>query len=183
MRRFDFEQKQVAWRAFAAILFCIIFLSLSKVLLPRWWEFPVAPVEKLVFAVQLNAFIFIWIMIAVRMVSRVRFYSKEDRAGSAFAPPSKKLAIESAFLQNTLEQSVIAGAMIICVATLLDGADLSLLVGAVALFGIGRLCFYFGYPSGAPGRSFGIVTTVFPSLLGYSFIIFEVLRKIFSGFD
>lgn len=61
------EQKQVLWRAVAAIALSLICLWLTRTILPKWWEFPETSAEKLVFAVQLNVFIFVWVMIAVRM--------------------------------------------------------------------------------------------------------------------
>ncbi|MBL8552229.1 MAG: MAPEG family protein [Hyphomonadaceae bacterium] len=109
-------------------------------------------------------FIVLWLALAVRMVSRVRFVSAEDNRGAAYAAPSAQLAVKAAFLQNTLEQSVIAIGAHLTLATLIDGSALALIVGAVVLFVIGRAAFLFGYPNGAGARAFGMVVTALPSI-------------------
>ncbi|MCZ2996086.1 MAPEG family protein, partial [Acinetobacter baumannii] len=67
------------------------------------------------------------------------------------------MAIRIAFLQNSLEQAVLASGAYLALITLLAGPALSLLVSAAVLFGIGRVTFFLGYQRGAPGRGFGFV--------------------------
>src|SRR3546814_5279956 len=55
------------------------------------------------------------------MVSRGRFHSAIDNPGSAFAPPSPAIAVQVAFLQNTLEQAVAAVGAHLALATLISG--------------------------------------------------------------
>ena len=54
---------------------------------------------------------------------------------------------------------------------------LSLIVVAVALFGVGRIAFLIGYPHGAGGRAFGMVTTTLPSIAGYALAIGLILFR------
>src|SRR3546814_6818027 len=65
------------------------------------------------------------------MVSRGRFHSAIDNPGSAFAPPSPAIAVQVAFLQNTLEQAVAAVGAHLALATLISGPPLALIPGAV----------------------------------------------------
>lgn len=46
---------------------------------------------------------------------------------------------------------------------------MSLIVVAVALFGIGRMAFWFGYSHGAGGRAFGMALTALPTAAAYAF--------------
>ena len=55
----------------------------------------------------------------------------------------------------------------LALATQLSGPPLALIIAAVLLFGIGRVAFLIGYPKGAGGRAFGMITTVLPTLAGF----------------
>lgn len=173
------QQKSVLESGLKATLFCIVILGLSRVLLPRIWSFPSETIDRLAFAFQLNMFVFVWVVVGVRLVSRGRLRSESDISGSAYGPPSKALAIKAAFLQNTLEQSIIAGTRHVGIATIFKGPELSYLFGSVVLFGIGRILFYRGYSRGAPGRAFGMVTTMIPSIFGYLYGMLVLLGRIF----
>jgi len=123
-------------------------------------------------------FLLLWVLLGVRLVAHGRFRSLNDIRGSAFGPPSPAIAVPVAFLQNTLEQAIIAIGAHIALATLLSGASLSLIPTMVFLFAVGRLTFLRGYPQGAHGRAFGIVTTVIPSLLGYILVVALIIGNL-----
>lgn len=170
------EQRKVLINGALAVLFCIAALGAGYFLLPRVITFPVEFAERMSFVLQADLFVFVWVAISVRLVSRGRFYSPEDIRGSAYAPPSPRIAVRAAFLQNTLEQAVMAAGAHLALATLLKGAELALILVAVVLFSVGRITFLIGYPKGAGGRAFGIVTTSLPSALGYLLAIGLMLR-------
>jgi MAPEG family protein len=161
------EQRKVIWRAVGALVFCVLLLGIGYVMLPRYYSFPRDLPERLAFAMRADVFVLVWVLLGVRMVSKGRFLSPADIAGSAFTPPSPRLAVRVAFLQNTLEQAVVAVGCHVALATLVSGPELSLIVTAVVLFGIGRVAFLLGYPQGAGGRAFGMVTTSLPTFAGY----------------
>lgn len=87
--------------------------------------------------------------------------------GSAYTIPSDKIAVPRAFLQNIVEQAMIAIGALVALATVLSASSLALLPAAVLLFAIGRIAFLWGYPKGAAARAFGMVTTVLHFLAGY----------------
>ena len=161
------QQRKIVASALVSAAFCSAILYASYLLLPRYFSFPKDMAGRLALAAQLSMFVLIWVVIGVRMVSRVRFYSPEDMNGSAYTIPSDKIAVPRAFLQNTVEQAMIAVGALVALATLLSGPPLALLPAAVFLFGIGRIAFLWGYPKGAAARAFGMVTTVLPFLAGY----------------
>lgn len=142
------------------------------------FEFPTVLVNRLAFALQASLFVLVWILIGVMMVSAGRRKSIADVGGAASGPPSEKIAVSVAFLQNTLEQAVLAVGAYLALATRLSGSWLSLIVIAVVLFGVGRLLFLMGYrrdQRGAKGRAFGMTLTIWPTLAGYLLAIALIL--------
>jgi hypothetical protein len=168
------QQRGVVLAAGLALIVCAATLAAAYVGLPRFFEFPLGLAERMAFAVQADVFVFLWVVFGVRQVADRRFRSAADNRGSAFGPPSRRLAIPVAFLQNTLEQAVMAAGAHLALATLVAGDGLSLIVGAVALFGIGRVCFLVGYPMGARGRAFGVVLTVIPTMAAYGLAVYLI---------
>jgi hypothetical protein len=166
MAEFDLrtEQSKVVRNALLAAVFCAAVLASTYFGLPMLFSFPTDLAGRLAFALQADILVLLWLALAVRMVSRVRFVSAADNRGAAYAPPSAKLAVKAAFLQNTLEQSVLAIGAHLVLATLIEGPTLALLVGAVALFVIGRASFLASYSNGAGARAFGMVVTSLPSM-------------------
>lgn len=148
--------------AFAITLACF---ALGRLLLPQVLTFPDALPERLALAAQANAFVLLWLLAGVGMVSWTRRHSPEDIGGAAAGPPSERLAIRSAFLQNTLEQAVLTGGALFAFAAVTGGAWLSLVPVAVVLFCIGRWLFHRGYPAGAGARALGMALTLLPGAL------------------
>lgn len=173
------EQRKIIQRAIFAFIFCALVLSGSYLLLPRLFGFPTGLAECIAFALQVDVFVLIWIVIGVRMVSKRRFRSAADNPGSAFASPSPAIAVQVAFLQNTLEQAVAAVGAHIALATLVSGPTLALIPGAVLLFAVGRITFLRGYPHGAGARAFGMVTTVVPTIALYMLDIWLIVARFF----
>lgn len=172
------EQRKILKASLASLIFCILVLTAGYLLLPRYFAFPTELPDRIAFALQADVFVFLWIVLGVRMVARGRFHSAADNRGSAFGPPSPAIAIKVAFLQNTLEQAVIAVGAHLALATLLTGAWLALIPAAVVLFGIGRVAFFVGYPKGAGGRAFGIATTAVPTVAGYVLAIVLIFANL-----
>jgi uncharacterized membrane protein YecN with MAPEG domain len=139
----------------------------SYLLLPLVFTFPTDLAERLAFAAQASVFVLLWVLVGVAMVSTTRRRSAADSGGAAAGPPSAALAIRSAFLQNTLEQAVLAAGAYIALATLTSGDALAVVIAAVVLFAVGRTLFYRGYPRGASGRALGMTLTMTPTILIY----------------
>lgn len=175
------QQRGVLIAAAMAVVVCASGLTLAYVCLPRFLEFPNGLAERMAFALQADVFVLLWIVFGVRQVAHVRFRSASDNRGSAYGPPSPRLAIPVAFLQNTLEQAVAAVGAHLALSTMVTGNALALIVGAVALFGLGRICFLAGYPKGARGRAFGVVLAVLPTLAAYGFVLILVGRTVMGS--
>lgn len=176
----NLQQEELAIRRAGtlSLLLCGLCFGIGYVTLPRVFEFPTELVNRLAFALQASLFVLIWVLIGVIMVSTGRRKSLADVGGSASGPPSETIAVSVAFLQNTLEQAVLAVGAYLALATQLSGPWLSLIVTAVVLFGVGRLLFLRGYRRdyrGATGRAFGMTLTMLPTLAGYLLAIALIL--------
>ncbi|QRM35265.1 MAPEG family protein [Microvirga sp. VF16] len=123
--------------------------------------------EQIAFALKADLPVFIWLAACVRSVATGRFNSPVDRRGAAFGPPSPALAVRTAVLQNSLEQTVLAVGAHLILATVLRGSELILIPVLVFLYLVGRLAFAFNYVKGAPSRAFGMVLTGAPTGVGY----------------
>lgn len=153
-----------------ASLLTIVAYAGAYWLVPAVAQMPTALAERLAFAAQCWAVAGFVLFVAIMMVSTARRVSPADIGGQAAGPPSEKLAIKAAFLQNTLEQTVLAGGFYLALAAVAGGAWLALLPVAAAFFVVGRVLFYTGYERGAQGRALGMGLTMMPSALGYPLV-------------
>lgn len=160
------EQRLVIRNGLLASCFCVVMLVAGRLFLPWLFTFPTSLPDALALGLQVNLFTLSWLVVGVRLVSRGRYVSVADNRGSAFAPASPRIAVQAAFLQNTLEQAAISAGVTLALATLLSGPDLAFIPSAAILFSIGRLSFMLGYRDGAGSRAFGMVVTMLPSVAG-----------------
>jgi hypothetical protein len=146
-------------------------------LMPMIFAFPEGLAERLAFAAQASIFVLLCVVVAIGMVSTAHRFSPEDIGGSAARPPSEHVAIYVAFLQNTLEQAVIAVGLYFALATLLSGPWLALIPVGVLFFLIGRVLFFRGYSKGVEGRALGMTLTMTPTVIGYLLVLLLVVVK------
>lgn len=138
--------------------------------LPLVMDLPVDLPERLAFAALACAGSAVVLLVAVLMVSTGRRHSPQDIGGQAAGPPSPGLAVRAAFLQNTLEQTLLAWGFYLGLAAIAGGAWLALVPAGLALFYAGRVLFFLGYRHGAGGRALGMGLTMMPSVSGYAVI-------------
>lgn len=168
----NMAEEEAAIRRDSAIAFVVTGAGFAGawLLAPSVADMPMILADRLAFAALCWAVLGFVLLVAIMMVSTTRRFSAEDIGGQAAGPPSAKLAIKAAFLQNTLEQTVLAGGFYFALAAVTGGPALAVLPVAVALFVIGRILFYAGYRRGAQGRSLGMALTMLPSVLGYPIV-------------
>ncbi|MCA0355498.1 MAG: MAPEG family protein [Brevundimonas sp.] len=175
--RLDKEQTLILIWSMAAIAMTVaVLVGAWMGLPPQWAGIDGAPplAERLAYALRVDLPIFLWLAGCVRVVASVRFRSDADRPGSAYAPPSARLAAPAAVLQNSLEQTVLAFGGHLILATTLRGPELVLLPALVALYLFGRVTFAFAYPKGAAARAFGMALTGASTLAAYAIAIFQI---------
>ena len=170
---FKQEQRGVAFGMGAAASLAIISLTAALVLSPSNANALPLP-DRLKLALTCDLFVVVWLAIAIGNVARLRFFSAQDIAGSAFTEQSQRVRVASAFLQNTLEQVTLAVPVHLALACLVEGTTYVFPVLA-ALFSLGRLLFWIGYEHGARARAFGFALSFYPSLGALFFAFCSVL--------
>jgi hypothetical protein len=173
------EQHRIYRSSAAAFLLCAAILGGAHIVLPRLVQLPGPDLEaRLAFWAGANLFLVVWVMIGVGMVSHGRRHSAEDISGSAYSHPSPKIAVAVAFLQNTLEQFVLASFALFALMMLLGAAAMPFIAASVLLFGIGRTTFLLGYPKGAGGRAFGMAVTTIPTAVAFVLALGALVNRI-----
>ena len=175
------ERSGIRRRAAWAFLLCALVLGVATLWLPEQIELPRGTAARLAFAARASLLVMLWLAVGVGIVWTIRRYSAHDNPGSAFAAPSDRLKVPLAFLQNTLEQATMASIAFLALATLDGDAPLGFITGAVVLFAVGRVTFLRGYPHGATGRAFGMVTTALPTLIAFAWIIIDICADLARG--
>lgn len=172
------EIARVRRQAALSFLFCAPLVGLAVWWLPQRFEFPVEAGERLAFAARASLLVILWVMYGVGVIARLRRKSAHDTAGSAWGPPSERLRVPLAFLQNTLEQAALAAFAMLALATVEGEAPLAFVAAMVVLFAIGRIAFLRGYPRGSPGRAFGMVTTMLPIMAAFAWVVYDMLARL-----
>lgn len=101
------------------------------------------------------------------LVMRQAFFRMSSPADidAALQKPTLRASIQQSQIQNTLEQLVMAVPVYLCASVHLPSSRLMALPMAASLFVIGRFLFVMGYDKSSPGRAFGFILTVIPTLL------------------
>ena len=175
------ERRGVYRQATLAFLLWLPVLGGAVWWLPQSVEFPVETGERLAFAARAILLILLCLFIAVGIVSTLRRYAEpRDITGSAYGPPSERLKVPIAFLQNTHEQVTMAAFALLALATVPGEAPLAFIMASVPLFAIGRVTFFRGYPHGAAARAFGMVTTGIPIIGAFAWVIYDMVASLFN---
>lgn len=173
------EQRRIRRGVGVAVLASLAVLGAAHLYLSRLVDLPDASLEgRLSFWAAASMFIVLWVVVGVGMVSTGRRLSADDIRGSAFAPPSPRIAVAVAFLQNTVEQALIAVFAQLALVMMAGAAALPLVGASAALFGVGRAAFLAGYPRGAGARAFGMALTILPSLVALAISIVTLLGRV-----
>ena len=144
-----------------------IFLTIGGFYLPSvWQDFPLAPtdpMERLSLWMTTSLVLAAWVVLAIFALASFRFFSSVDIDAAVSPNVSSGAHILRAYLQNTLEQALLAfiayGAWFFLAAP--GWRALPLIF--VAFFSIGRVLFIIFYRYGARGRALGFGMTFYPT--------------------
>jgi len=167
------EQRGVRRGAALAVLSTLLVLAVA-LLVGR--DHAAGAEDPIAFAIRWSLVPMLWLLVAVGAVAQGRFFSADDIAGSGISPPSPKLRIQAAVLQNTFEQSVLAVGAYLGLAASGRAWALAAIPALAFLFSAGRVAFWNGYRSGATGRAFGFGLTFYPTALAYGLAVALALR-------
>lgn len=171
---FEEEQKGVVTNGLLAMFLSALVLMMTSAVLPQAFKLPGDPVSGLILAAQVNVVPALCLLIAIRMVSQMRFFSKADIQGAAYSQPSRLMAPRIAFLQNTMEQAALLAIANFAVSTLGNKYVMGYMIGSAILFGIGRVLFWISYEAGARARAFGMVMTMAPAIGALGLYVFAM---------
>lgn len=101
----------------------------------------------------------------IGLLARHRFFTPDDIDGGGLTPGTATAHLYQSMLQNTLEQSVLALGVHAIWASVMPQAWQAAVPAAVILFVSGRVLFWRGYASGAPGRALGFALTFYPQVV------------------
>lgn len=160
------QQASMRNAAIAAAATLAVFL-LSYLTLPIFFDFPTAQLDRFVFVFRAEIFIFLWVVVAFRIVSSNRFFGSVT-GDSPRLPAGEQQGVTVQFAHHTLQQAIMALVAHAALATLLEGPAIALLVGAIVLFIAGRAIFIAGMRSSADARSIGMMMTTLPTVLCYA---------------
>lgn len=178
------EQRRVVRGSLAALLVCALVLGLAHGFLARVVRFPDGGLESvLTFWAGANLFIVFWVIVGIRLVSKGRRRSAQDIGGAAYAAPSPRIAVQAAFLQNTLEQAVVLMATQFAMLMLLRERAMPVIAASVVLFSVGRVAFYVNYPKGAGARAFGMALTAVPSIVAFVAALGALVQRMWQAWQ
>jgi fatty-acid desaturase len=86
------------------------------------------------------------------------------------------LEIDQRYLQNTLEQLVLAIVAHLALVTIVAPESIRAVAILVMLFVIGRATFWIGYHRSGAARAFGFATTFYPTVGTYVYVILRMIR-------
>jgi hypothetical protein len=179
LRRADlqFEQRRIVLGVSLALVVSAIVLIGGYLTLAIPLHHDATLAERLAFALKVDLVVLLWLIAAIANVGNRRFFSRDDIQGAGFYPPSERIAVPVAILQNTLEQALVAIGAHLILGTLLVGEELIILPLLALLFCIGRATFWAGYRGGAGRRAFGFALTFFPSVGAYALAIALLIHR------
>ena len=121
--------------------------------------------DRLAFVARWDLLVVVWLLGAIGTLARHRFFTSEDIDGGGLTMGTDKPKVYQAFLQNTLEQVVLALIVHVSWVLTMPGNWLGVIPVAVVFFFVGRGLFLRGYALGAGARAVGFGLTFYPTVL------------------
>ena len=123
------------------------------------------PRPPLAHALAWDTLVLACLAVNIGLLARHRFFTPDDIDGGGLTVGTAKAHLLQSMLQNTLEQSVLAFGMHVIWAVVMPQGWQAAVPAAAMLFVIGRVLFWLGYASGAPGRALGFALTFYPQVV------------------
>jgi len=167
------DQGRVVAGAIAATVFCVAFFEIVF----RMTDFGLTPPGgidiswRLAYALKCEVFTALCLLAGVGVIANRRFFLPEAIAGG----PSPSLEIEQRYVENTLEQSVLAMVAHLALVVVVPDDSIRAVAILVVLFVIGRATFWIGYHISGPARAFGFATTFYPTVAAYVYVVSRIL--------
>lgn len=126
---------------------------------------------RLAYALKCDVFAALCLLAGVAMIANRRFFIPDAIEGGR----SAAIEIDERYLQNTLEQLVLAIVAHLALATIVPAESIRAVAILVMLFVIGRVTFWIGYHVSGSARAFGFATTFYPTVAVYVFVVSRIV--------
>jgi hypothetical protein len=126
---------------------------------------------RLEYALKCEVFAALCMVVGVARIANRRFFIPNAIEGDA----SPSIDIDKRYLQNTLEQLMLAIVAHLALVTIVAPESIHAVAVLVMLFVIGRVTFWIGYHVSGPARAFGFATTFYPTVAVYVFLVSRIV--------
>jgi len=126
---------------------------------------------RLEYALKCEVFAALCLLAGVALIANRRFFIADAIGGG----PSPSIEIDRRYIQNTLEQLVLAIVAHLALVTIVAPESIRAVAVLVMLFVIGRATFWIGYHRSGSARAFGFATTFYPTVAVYAFVVYRIL--------
>ena len=163
------DQRKVVAGAVAAIVFSVAFFEFVF----RMTAIDLTPPGgidmswRFEYALKCEVFAALCLLAGVGIIANRRFFLPDAIGGG----PSPSIEIDRRYLQNTLEQLVLAIVAHLALVTIVAPESIRAVAVLVMLFVIGRVTFWIGYHLSGPARAFGFATTFYPTVAVYVYVV------------
>jgi MAPEG family len=165
------EQRKVLAGMAAAVVFSVAFFEIVLRLtaidltppsgIEMWWRFE--------YALKCEVFAALCLLAGVGLIANRRFFIADAIEGD----PAQSIEIDRRYVQNTLEQLVLAIVAHLALVTVVAPESIRAVAVLVMLFVIGRVTFWFGYHHSGSARAFGFATTFYPTVAVYVLLVYR----------
>ena len=167
------DQRKVVAGAIAATVFCVAFFEVVF----RLTDFGLTPPGgidvsfRLTYALKCEVFAALCLLAGVGAIANRRFFIPDAIGGG----PSPSIEIEQRYVENTLEQLVLAIVAHLVLVVVVPDDSIRAVAILVMLFVIGRATFWLGYHISGPARAFGFATTFYPTVAVYVYVVSRIV--------
>ena len=167
------DQRKVVAGAIAATVFCVAFFEVVF----RLTDFGLTPPGgidvsfRLTYALKCEVFAALCLLAGVGAIANRRFFIPDAIGGG----PSPSIEIEQRYVENTLEQLVLAMVAHLVLVVVVPDDSIRAVAILVILFVIGRATFWLGYHISGPARAFGFATTFYPTVAVYVYVVSRIV--------
>ena len=168
------DQRKVAAGAITGVVFIIAFFEIAL----RLTNFQLTPPGgiqtslRLEYALKCEVFAALCLLAGIGAIGNRRFFTPDAIGGG----PSASIEIDLRYVQNTLEQLVLAIVAHLALVLVVPEDSIRVVAILVMLFVIGRATFWIGYHISGPARAFGFATTFYPTVATYVYVISRLVR-------
>lgn len=126
---------------------------------------------RLEYALKCEVFAALCLLAGIAMIANRRFFIADAIEGGS----TPAIEIDQRYLQNTLEQLVLAIVAHLALVTIVAPESIRAVAILVMLFVIGRVTFWIGYHISGAARAFGFATTFYPTVAVYAFVMYRIV--------